>query len=204
MSSALLDTLIDWSNETHKTKLYKFLEQLPASNHWITIKKYRKSRSKEANSYYWVGIVRPICEYEGYDPDNKDHLNMIHEKLKRKFNSKPVEFKRTVFAFELGNGFEEIDDITEYLDKKNWQPDLTEDKKIIVPLYVVKNISEVDIYKYGEEVEISYTEHLPVTTTKLDTVEHYEFIERIRDHYALEHNLYLSSPDDKKNFSELG
>ncbi len=52
----------------------------------FTIKKHRKNRTVDQNSYYW-GVVLPIlAEYFGHDnPDN------MHTDLKRKFN--PVESK---------------------------------------------------------------------------------------------------------------
>jgi len=86
MASTKLDTLIDWSQQLHRDKLRDFLKTLQDKSYWITIKPYRRSRSSEANSYYWVGVVAPICEFHGYDPKIKEHRDLIHEKLKKQFN----------------------------------------------------------------------------------------------------------------------
>ena len=200
MSNNTLETLIDWSIPSHRDKLYNYLKTLSDRSYWISLKPYRKNRSREANSYYWVGLIKPICEFHGYDPNIKEHRDKIHEKLKRQFNSTTMEFKRPVFAFKLGNGLEEYKEVIDYLDSKDWKPDVM-DGKILLPLKVVREIPER--FEYGEEMMVTDYEELPRTTTKLDSVEHFEYTERIRDYYALEYNFYIAPPDRSKTISEF-
>lgn len=190
-----IDTLINWDNEMHRQKLYAFLRNLENRDYWVTIKTYRKNRSKDANSYYWVGVISPICIFHGYNPDIQEHRNIIHERLKKQFNSTVFEFKRRVFCFKLGNGFEEFIEVIKYLEEKDFKPEIV-DKLVALPLRVVANIPER--FKFGEEREVIDFESLPNTTTKLDSVEHFQYIERIRDYYASEYNLYIPEPNDKK------
>jgi len=75
------------------------------------------------------------------------------------------------------------------------------DGRVLLPMKVVRGIKER--FEYGEEVIITDYETLPKTTTKLDTVEHFEFIERIRDYYALEYDFYIAPPDKTKTLSEF-
>ena len=194
MSNKALNTLIDWSLQSHRDKLYEYLKTLSDRSYWVEIKLFRQNRSREANSYYWVGLVSPICEFHGYDPKIQEHRDKMHEKLKKQFNSVVVEFKRPAFAFKMGDGFENYNEVVDYLDSIDWKPDVM-DGKILLPLRVVRNIPER--FEYGEEMIVTDYETLPNTTTKMDTVEHYEYIERIRDFYALEYNFYIAPPENK-------
>ena len=41
----------------------------------VTIQKYRKKRSQDANAYYWACVVQPLAEHTGYTP------NEMHDEL---------------------------------------------------------------------------------------------------------------------------
>lgn len=193
-----LDTLISWP--LHKDKVYGFLDTLLERDYWITIKLYREKRSNQANSYYWVGIVDVICEFHGLNPKIEEHRNRIHEMLKRDFNSETVGFNRTVFKVIDGD-FLDFNEVRDYLEKKGFENlRMSSDNCLLLPLYVVDKIPENR--EYGEVIEVEDYYTLPKSTTANDTVEFYEYCERIRDHYAIEHNLYISEPK-QKTYSEL-
>ncbi len=193
-----IETIIDWNNGEHKAKLYGFLNSLSPKEYWISIKPYRKNRSIEANAYYWVGVVKEVCEFHGFNPDIKEHRDKVHEMLKKQFNSEEVIFKRKMFKISPSSELMERKEVTDYLDKKDWKP-MIQDGCILLPMHVVGLMH--DRNEYGQEVEIEDCEVLPKTTTKLDSVEHYEYLERIRDHYAIEHNFYIAPP--KGSYSEF-
>tara|TARA_X000001382_G_scaffold21625_1_gene13162 strand:+ start:1167 stop:1763 length:597 start_codon:yes stop_codon:yes gene_type:complete len=193
-----INTVVDWSITEHRNKVFDFLYNLDKKSYRFTVKPYRKQpyrkqRSVEANAYYWSTIIPPICELYGRNPKDESDRNFIHEMLKKKFNSVEVSFNRTMFAFDLGNGLEENKRVIDYLEKINYKPKIYgENKKVLLPLYVVEKIEER--FDYGENIEIEETETLPLSTTANDTLEFYEYIENIRNHYAIEHNLYIPNP----------
>jgi uncharacterized protein with NRDE domain len=189
--SQKLDTLISWSNKDHQNKLYNFLKNLQDKDYWFSIKLYRKSRSKEANGYYWSCVIREVCDFHGYDPNVKENRDKIHEDLKKEFNSKEITFIRKSFACTLDESILEYNQIVDYMERIDWKPEVY-DGNVLIPLRVVRDIEERN--DFGEEIEITVTESRPVTTTASDTVEFFEYIERIRDHYAQHHNFYIAEP----------
>lgn len=79
--------LINFGNSQHVDKLINHLQSLDNDVYEVTIKKYKRKRSIEQNSYYWGCIVNPLAEHFGYLPDE------MHEELKLKFNKKTTESK---------------------------------------------------------------------------------------------------------------
>lgn len=191
-----LDILIDWSNPHHRDKVFKYLETLEDIAYWFKIKKYRPKRTLDQNNYWWAGIVYPICEFEGFNPNIERDRNRIHEKLKKQFNSEIVSFKRKAFEV-IDQILLEDEKIFDYLEKKDFNNlTISKDKNIIIPLYLTNHIE--DKAKYGKEIEIIDHETLPISTIQNDTYEMSLLIERVRDYYALEHNFYIQSPDEYK------
>ncbi len=45
----------------------------------VEVREYRKKRTNNANSRYWVAVVTPIARHTGYEPEE------MHEILKYKF-----------------------------------------------------------------------------------------------------------------------
>ena len=185
-----LSTLIDWSLETHRDKLMNFLASLDTRAYWFDIKPYRASRSREANAYYWC-CVKLITEFQGYDPEIKENRDKIHEELKKQFNSKEEVFKRKTFTCSLNEGILEYNEVDDYLEKIDWKPEVL-NGNILLPLHIVRNIPER--FEFGEEIIVDEIKTISVSTTSLDTVEFYQYVERIRDHYAHEHNFYIPEP----------
>jgi len=195
-----IDTLIDWSLQAHKDKLYNFLKTLDSKSYWINIKPYRRNRGTNANAYYWVGIIKPICEFEGYNPDDKEARDKIHEKLKLQFNSEEIVTKRLVLKVPSQSPLVEYNQAIDYLEKKEWTNLSIQDGCILFPLYVFRDTPKEEIDEHGGlEVSIEESQSIPKTTTKLDSVEHYQYIERIRDHYAIEHNFFLAPPSSHED-----
>ena len=147
--SSKLSTLIDWSIKSHRLKLHDFLATLQEKPYWIEIKPYRKNRTKEANSYWWVGVIKPVCDFHGFNSESKEHRDMIHEKLKLQFNSEEIVFKKEVFKSSLDSGIGEFNEVYEYLERKDWKPDVL-DGCVLFPPHILKSISRGDLSHYGE------------------------------------------------------
>lgn len=191
-----IKTLINWSIPHHREKVYEYLKTLNDELFWFTTKKYHPKRSTDQNSYWWSGIVKAACEVEGYDYDVEEDRNRMHEKLKLKFNSETVTFKRKVFEV-IDQSILEDEKIFDYLEKKEFKNlTLSKDKNILIPLYLTKHIENIE--SYGKEIEVIDYETLPISTTANDTWEMSQLIERVRDHYAIEHNYYIPTPDEWK------
>lgn len=194
---ANIDTLVDWSNPIHRDRLQDCLKTLDREkSYWVKIKKYHPKRTLDQNNYWWIGIIYPVCEFHGFDPHIEENRLRIHEKLKKQFNGEVVEFKRKCFEV-IDQKILEEEHIFEYLEKKEWSNlTISKDKNILIPLYLVRHID--DVSKYGREIEVIDYETLPRSTTANDTLEMTLLIEKVRDYYALEHNFYISAPNEKQ------
>jgi|SRR5690606_31581110 len=183
-----LDILIDWSNPHHRDKVLKHLETLEDIAYWFSIKKYRRNRSREQNSYYFAVVVKILSDYFGYNTDE------MHEILKLQFNSRKIEIKTEYFEVYDDSIFE-FEKPAQYLEEKDINDMLISSNKLpLLPKYTVIDIDNWP--KYGKFITITQTRNIPLTTTDKDTYEFSQYIESIRDWAAIEHNVYIPSPNE--------
>jgi len=74
----MISRTVNFDSDTDKKGLYSLLKALKGS-YVIELKKYRKNRSVRENSYYWGVIIKELCSFTGFQPDE------MHEVLKMKF-----------------------------------------------------------------------------------------------------------------------
>lgn len=81
--------LYDGSPKDH-AQVGRTLQELPkrANGYVVVIKENRPVRSLSANGYYWK-VLEIIGIHTGHDRE------FLHEEMKRKFNSVPVEFPKS-------------------------------------------------------------------------------------------------------------
>ncbi len=88
MTPTILAKIKDYKFEfenDYNTKLFRSqLHILNGQDINIVIDKRRKSRSNNANKYYWGVVIATICREVGYK-DNE--VNQVHEELKERFLS---------------------------------------------------------------------------------------------------------------------
>jgi len=56
-----------------------YMKSFKHEKFWIAMGKYRKTKSRQAEKYYWGGVLPPIMEYTGHTAEE------LHEIFKRKF-----------------------------------------------------------------------------------------------------------------------
>jgi hypothetical protein len=201
-----LDTVINTSIQAHLDGLIAFIKALPPMILKVKLGENRETRTAKQNAYYWAAIIKEVCEFHGFNPNDASSRNCYHEKLKLQFNSEEFIVKRPMIKVSTESQLMEYNGVIDYLESKNWTNLTVQDGCVLFPLFVFKNISK-DEQKDGgaEEVFIEEVSVQCKTTTISDTAEFSQYIERIRDHYIIEHDFYIAPPSqyDDKNISEF-
>lgn len=121
--------IINFANKEQVGRLVEHLQNLSNELYDITIKKHKRKRSIEQNSYYWSCVIAPLANHFGYTSEE------MHEELKLLFNRCVRESKVTGKVLEYGGSTTDFNttEMEIYLDKiRIWA--LTEhDFKIMLP-----------------------------------------------------------------------
>lgn len=118
--------LYDGSDKVH-AQAGKMLRELPAkkNGYVLIVKENRPVRSLSANGYYWK-VLEIIGIHTGHDRE------FLHEEMKRKFNSEPVEFPKSGMVLKA-KSTKDLDtkEFGAYVNRvKNWA---REEWDIIIP-----------------------------------------------------------------------
>jgi hypothetical protein len=96
----------------NKIAFMSYVKTFKDKTYQLIVRKMRKPRSLDQNSYYWGVVLSLICEHTGYEPEE------LHEALKRKFlikrTDKGLEFVESTTNLTTTGMMEYIDKVIKF------------------------------------------------------------------------------------------